>query len=134
MYLDEFTDNKGDSPNNRFANLIQVDVSEKKLQEAEPIQLAAKFENAPNRFHYELPDKVEIDTKPPTAIKITKLPSKGIMKAKFHNGEEKIFGVGDVVPAEIMDNLVYDQETDECTLENKDNCQDTFSYIPLSSW
>jgi hypothetical protein len=55
------------------------------------------------------------------------------MKTKAF-GKERIIEVGDIVPADSMSSFIYDQEDDECTTDNKDNCQDTFSFVPLSSW
>jgi len=96
--------------------------------------LNAKFEESYGEpYHYNLPDKSALDKKPPSAIKITKVPKKGRMKTKS-NGFERIVEVGDIVPAEAMDNFVYDQETHQCTSEKLEDCQDDFSYIPLSSW
>jgi hypothetical protein len=84
-------------------------------------------------YQYELPDKLEVDNKAPAGIKITKLPKNGTMKF-IHNGEERIVMEGDVVSHEQMSSFTYDIETDECTIESQENCQDTFSYVPLSSW
>lgn len=55
------------------------------------------------------------------------------MKKKTE-GQEKVLEVGDIVPAEEMESLVYEQETEQCSTDNQDNCHDTFSYIPMSSW
>ena len=55
------------------------------------------------------------------------------MKTKI-NGEERIVQEGDIVPVSQMSSFVYDQVSDQCTTENEDNCQDTFAYVPLSSW
>ena len=67
-----------------------MDVDEEILEEAQPIQLSASFEESLNEpYHYELPDKIEADSKPPAAIKITKLPKKGSMKTKVY-GKEKV--------------------------------------------
>ena len=114
--------------------MIELDVVEDKLEKAEPIMLSAKFDDSPiEPYKYQLPDKLKVDDKPPSAIKITRLPKKGTMKTKAH-GKDKVLQVGDIVPAGDMDSFVYDQPTDECTTDKLQNCEDTFSFVPLSSW
>jgi len=57
------------------------------------------------------------------------------MKMKAH-GKEKILEIGDIVEAKEMDSFTYDQEDkeDHCSSANQESCEDTFKFIPLSSW
>ena len=115
--------------------LIEADVNEVTLKKAEPVVLNAVFEEPIGEpYHYNVTDKVIVDKQPPAAIQITKLPKKGNMKTKARDGQEKIVQVGDIVPAESMESFIYDQEVEICAIEHQENCKDTFSFIPLSSW
>ena len=52
----------------------------------------------------------------------------------LHWGQERVLEVGDVVSAQSLKSVTYDQGTDGCSLENEASCEDTFSFIPFSSW
>jgi len=141
LYLNHASTIKAGGDINRLEwhkHLIEVDVQEWSGEEeapTSPIKLNAKFEHDTDKqYMYDLEDKSTLNKKPPAAIQITKLPKKGSMKTKA-NGKEKVVEIGDIVEAENMEDFVYDQEDAEsCTTENDENCNDTFSFIPLSSW
>jgi hypothetical protein len=108
LYLDDYRNAHNNVGLLKLNSLIQVDIEETTLKEAKPIALSAKFEESfEEPYKYILEDKIEIDKKPPAAIKITKVPKKGSMKMKTESAE-KVLEVGDIVPAEEMDSYIYD--------------------------
>lgn len=112
MYLNHHAPHKHNVGSTRrsakFNKLIEVDVQETILKKAAPVTLNAVFDQTfDDGYDYTLKDLDTIVNQPPTAIQITKIPKRGSMRTKVF-GKEKVLEVGDIVPAETMEDFVYD--------------------------
>jgi len=113
-------------------NVIEGEVEE---GQAEPVMLTTNFEEVVGiQYNYKVEDKLEQDTLPPSSILIEKLPKNGKILTTNHDGSMRELKVGDVVGTETMKNFSYDQGEEPCTSENKDKCEDSFTYTTMSSW
>ena len=112
--------------------LIEQEVEE---TSAEPIQLSAVFDEPLGvNYIYNVTDKAKLDNEPPAAIQITELPKNGKILTKKVEGDTRELKVGDFISTEELNEFQYDQDDKICTKENKENCEDSFSYITYSSW
>jgi len=113
-------------------NVIEGEINDGK---AEPVMLATSFEEDVGiHYEYNVEDKMKQDTLPPSAILIEKLPKNGKILTTNHDGSMRELKTGEIVETELMKNFRYDQGEEVCSSQNKDKCQDSFTYSTMSSW
>lgn len=84
-------------------------------------------------YQYELSDLKHVVKTPPSFVKITRVPRNGNLIVK-KLGEWIALREGDLIETDMLNSFVYDQGDEVCTINNKDRCDDQFSYIPYGEW
>lgn len=105
-----------------------------KEKDAAIINLSSSFlEDNGQTYSYDVSDKLKLENKPPTYIKMTKVPKFGNIVVK-KNGELIVLNEGDYVETAVFKNFIYDQGRENCSSLKYEKCKDSFSYVTFSEW